>query len=156
MIYALYVLNRHGGVIFQKSLVCCNDEVDSLNAMLQQGSTFFILSKMAQQVSPVNGSGGIESIEFGDCVIECLTTQTGLQFICVADQSHQRVRELLASVYELYVNYVSKNPFSLPDQPIKADKWELHLDDLMQAQNYPPEPTATATLVSRAALLTGF
>ena len=157
MIYTLYVLNRHGGVIFQKSFVCCSEEADSLNSMLQQGSTFFILSRMAQQVSPVDNSCGIQSIEFGDYVVECLATQTGLQFICVADQSHQRVRDLLACVYELYADYVAKNPFSLPDQPIKAEKWEQHLEDLMQAQNHPPATTTeSVTLASRAALLTGF
>ncbi len=42
----------------------------------------------------------------------------------MADSTHQKVEELLAKVYELYSDYVLKNPFYSVDMPIR---WE-HCD----------------------------
>ena len=48
-----------------------------------------------------------------DCV--CL----GLKFIVLADHRQSKVEELLHKIYELYADYVLKNPFYSLDMPIK-------------------------------------
>lgn len=44
---------------------------------------------------------------------------TGVKFIVVVDKQQQKVSELLKKIYELYSDYVLKNPFYSLDMPIK-------------------------------------
>jgi len=44
---------------------------------------------------------------------------TGVKFIVVADHKHTKVEELLKRIYELYSDYVLKNPFYSLDMPIR-------------------------------------
>jgi len=38
-------------------------------------------------------------------------------------------------VYELYTDYVLKNPFYEVEQPIRCEKFDLHLNELMRQRN---------------------
>ena len=60
--------------------------------------------------------------------LTCLDTQdvhydyiysSGVKFIVIADKQQQKVSELLRKIYELYTDYVLKNPFYSLDMPIK-------------------------------------
>ena len=44
---------------------------------------------------------------------------TGVKLIVVADNKQQKVEELLKKLYELYADYVLKNPFYSLDMPIR-------------------------------------
>ena len=44
---------------------------------------------------------------------------TGVKFIVVADSKQHKVDELLRNIYELYADYVLKNPFYSLDMPIR-------------------------------------
>ena len=48
-----------------------------------------------------------------------LTFSTGVKFIVIADNKQHRVEELLRKIYELYADYVLKNPFYSLDMPIR-------------------------------------
>ena len=50
--------------------------------------------------------------------IHC-TVNVGVKFIVVADSKQQKVEELLRKIYELYADYVLKNPFYSLDMPIR-------------------------------------
>lgn len=43
----------------------------------------------------------------------------GIKFIIIADTKQQKVDELLRKIYELYSDYVLKNPFYSLDMPIR-------------------------------------
>ena len=43
----------------------------------------------------------------------------GIKFIVVTDHRQNKVEELLHKIYELYADYVLKNPFYSLDMPIK-------------------------------------
>ena len=43
----------------------------------------------------------------------------GVKFIVIADNKQQKVEELLRKIYELYADYVLKNPFYSLDMPIR-------------------------------------
>ena len=47
-----------------------------------------------------------------------------------------RVDRLLHEVYELYADYVLKNPFYEVEQPIRVESWELKLRMMMDAWNH--------------------
>ena len=43
----------------------------------------------------------------------------GVKFIAITDKQQQKVPDLLRKIYELYSDYVLKNPFYSLDMPIK-------------------------------------
>ena len=43
----------------------------------------------------------------------------GVKFIAITDKLQQKVPDLLRKIYELYSDYVLKNPFYSLDMPIK-------------------------------------
>ena len=51
-----------------------------------------------------------------------LLASLGIKFIIIADTRHQKVEELLRKIYELYSDYVLKNPFYSLDMPIRWDR----------------------------------
>ena len=53
-------------------------------------------------------------------------TIAGVKFIVVSDTKQQKVEELLAKIYELYSDFVLKNPFYSVDMPIRYE-WTTHL-----------------------------
>ena len=48
-----------------------------------------------------------------------ILTNAGVKFIVVADNKQQKVEDLLKKIYELYADYVLKNPFYSLDMPIR-------------------------------------
>lgn len=44
---------------------------------------------------------------------------TGVKFIVIADHRQPKVEDLLRRIYELYSDYVLKNPFYSLDMPIR-------------------------------------
>ena len=44
---------------------------------------------------------------------------SGIKFIIISDTKQQKVEELLRKIYELYSDYVLKNPFYSLDMPIR-------------------------------------
>ncbi len=44
---------------------------------------------------------------------------SGVKFIIVADTRQKKVEELIGKIYELYSDYVLKNPFYSLDMPIR-------------------------------------
>ena len=51
------------------------------------------------------------------CLFVCLSL--GVKFIVVTGKTQPKVPELLRKIYELYSDYVLKNPFYSLDMPIK-------------------------------------
>ena len=49
----------------------------------------------------------------------CAHLLIGVKFIVIADNKQQKVEELLRKIYELYADYVLKNPFYSLDMPIR-------------------------------------
>eukprot|EP00997_Jenningsia_sp_PLL12_P011377 NODE_8966_length_388_cov_26.581121_g8075_i0.p1 GENE.NODE_8966_length_388_cov_26.581121_g8075_i0~~NODE_8966_length_388_cov_26.581121_g8075_i0.p1 ORF type:complete len:88 (-),score=27.85 NODE_8966_length_388_cov_26.581121_g8075_i0:123-359(-) len=69
----------------------------------------------------------------------CLETPTAIKFVIVTDaftsNSDGKVESLLQSIYELYTDYVLKNPFYRVEQPIRIEAWETRLRALVEAAN---------------------
>ena len=94
------------------------------------------------KLSPSKQSSGIQCLEADSFKLYCFQTITGLcgvaaqsvvkipllplttciagvKFIVVADNKQQKIDELLKRIYELYADYVLKNPFYSLDMPIR-------------------------------------
>lgn len=67
--------------------------------------------------------------------ILCFTSPTLVKFFILLQASDKKEIEktkLGQRVYELYADYVCKNPFYEMDQPIQCDLFSIKVDELMK------------------------
>ncbi len=55
----------------------------------------------------------------------------------IADPKHAQMQKVLEQVYELYSDYVLKNPFYETEQPIRCEKFDMSMNDFIKAKNTP-------------------
>jgi len=128
MLHNLFVVNKAGGLIFHISFSSKTQLAG--NDTLRLASTFHSLHAIASQVSPVPHSGGIEVLQTDSVTVQCFQTLTGIKFFLTSDIDDKNLDHFLRKVYELYADYVLKNPFYELDQVIKCDLFESHLTQL--------------------------
>jgi len=130
MIYAIHIINKAGGLAFQKDF---NDGLAKLssNDYLRLAGTFHGVHAITSKISPLAGSSGIESLETEQFKLTCSQVQTGTKFIVITDLNHHGVDGNIRRVYELYADYVMKNPFQNPEMPIRCDRFELAIDRMV-------------------------
>jgi len=97
------------------------------NEKIVLASMFYPLYALAVQLSPDQGSSGIQELETDTFKLHCNQTLTGVKFIVVTDRNQQGVDQLLDKIYELYADFALKNPFYSLEMPIRADLFEEHL-----------------------------
>ena len=123
-LFALYIVNRAGTLIYQKNLAA-NMPTLSGNEYIRAGSTFHTLSSIAEQAAPVL-SAGIESIHTDAFTLRCLHSLTGFKFVILAERNANEsdLAEVLAGIYRNFSDYVQKNPFYTEGMLIKIDLFE--------------------------------
>jgi hypothetical protein len=124
--YQLFIINRNGGLVYSKSLSPAAPSL-STNDSLRLGSTFHGLHAIATQVAPIV-SGGIERLETETFVLHCFQTLTGIKFVATAAPGTPDLEGLLRGIYEVYSDYVLKNPFYEVDMPIRCELFHRYLD----------------------------
>ncbi len=60
---------------------------------------------------------------------------TGLKIIAIADPIHMSLDAPIRRIYELYSDYAMKNPFFMPDMPIRAELFDLSIQKLIKQIN---------------------
>lgn len=85
MIYSLYVINKSGGVIFQKDFI---DAValEDPNDYMRVGSMFHTFNVFAYEMAPVKNSGFMNTFETEYAMIRCYQTKTGTKFFVIGDK----------------------------------------------------------------------
>ena len=92
------------------------------------------LNAISAQLSPAHGCNGIELLEADTFDLHCFQTLTGTKFLLIVEPATPFVPSLLQRIYELYADYVLKNPFYEMEQPIKCDKFDLAVGQLVSDQ----------------------
>ena len=128
-----FIVSRSGGLMYTSAFSSRSCPKLSGNDSLDLASKFYTLHSIAAQISPVEGSGGIECLRVESFTLQCLQTPTGLKFFVTADPrtSSKILKDFLDSVYLLYVDYVLKNPFYVIDMPIRCELFDQHLEGLV-------------------------
>ncbi|KAK8807008.1 hypothetical protein WA158_003767 [Blastocystis sp. Blastoise] len=121
-VYSLYVINKSGGLIYSKDFL--GSPMISINEKLRLASTFHSLHAIATQFAPTLGSEGIESVEASTFSLQCLKTPTGLKFFCIAKPGASGLTDFLNKVYVCYSDYLMKNPFYEPENPIRFSSFD--------------------------------
>ncbi|KXZ42297.1 hypothetical protein GPECTOR_165g157 [Gonium pectorale] len=127
-IYSLYVINKSGGLIYNRP--------GMLNDRRRSGHS---LHAIASQLSPVPGCTGIELLEADTFNLHCFQaragsggTLTGTKFLLVVDPHASFIPTLLQRIYELYSDYVLKNPFYETEQVIKCELFDENVELLIR------------------------
>ncbi|KAF3919548.1 hypothetical protein ABW20_dc0102163 [Dactylellina cionopaga] len=128
VVYAVLILNKAGGLIYQRDF---NPGLQKLSAndYLILAGTFHGVHAITSQISPTNetASSGIEVLESENFVMRCFQTLTGTKFLIFAEPRQPNLDVVVRRVYELYADYVMKNPFYQIEMPIRSEGFDRHL-----------------------------
>lgn len=102
------------------------------NEKIVLASTFYPLFAIASQLSPEPKSSGIEMLETETFKLNCFQTLTGVKFILISEPSQTGMEILLKKIYELYADYVLKNPFYSLEMPIRCELFDTNLQSLLE------------------------
>ncbi|KAG5188389.1 Sybindin-like protein [Tribonema minus] len=133
MFLQLFIINKSGSLIFHQDLSPAAPRLSS-NDSLRLGSTFHSLHAIAAQVAPI-ASSGIEKLETATYRLRCLQTLTGAKFVITAQPNTPELEVVLQGIYELYTDYVLKNPFYELEMPIRCELFTQHLEKLVERYN---------------------
>ncbi|KAF5836619.1 component of TRAPP complex [Dunaliella salina] len=132
-IYTLYVVNKSGGLIYSRDFTSVA-KVD-LNDALRLASIWHSMHAISSQLSPVPGCTGVELLEADTFTLHCFQTLTGTKFLLVVEPNTPYVPALLQRIYEVYSDYVLKNPFYEVEQVIKCELFDEHLELAVRRHN---------------------
>ncbi|CAM9167764.1 unnamed protein product [Choristocarpus tenellus] len=144
MFLQLFVVNKSGGLIYNQNLSPAAPKLSS-NDWLRLGSTFHSLHAIASQVSPVPSSG-IEKLETDTFKLQSFQTLTGVKFVITAEAGTPDLGEVLQGIYELYTDYVLKNPFYELEMPIRCELFTSHLEELIERTTMAAPPGSKKSL----------
>ncbi|KAA8909485.1 Sybindin-like protein [Sphaerosporella brunnea] len=126
VILSILILNKAGGLIYQRDF---NEGLNKLssNDYLVLAGTFHGVHAITSRISPVPGSGGLEVLESDQFRVQCFQTLTGTKFLIFAEPHQPNIDVICRRVYELYADYVMKNPFYQIEMPIRCEQFDRQL-----------------------------
>ncbi|KAG0368605.1 Sybindin-like family-domain-containing protein [Gamsiella multidivaricata] len=132
MIFSIYIINKAGGLVYNKDYSEGLSKLTS-NEYLVLAGTFHGVHAITSKISPVPGSSGIEMLETDTFRIHCFQTLTGTKFLLVADPQQPSIDHTMKKIYEVYSDYCVKNPFQNPEMPIRSEQFDVHLLRLVKS-----------------------
>jgi hypothetical protein len=78
---------------------------------------------------------GIEVLETENFRLQCFQTLTGTKFLLFTEPQQPNVETILRKVYELYSDYVMKNPFYQTEMPIRCEAFDRGLGKYLRVLN---------------------
>ncbi|CAG8470932.1 5443_t:CDS:2 [Ambispora leptoticha] len=133
MIFSLYIINKAGGLIYQKNF---SEGLKKLtaNEYLVLAGTFHSVHAITSKISPVRNvtSSGLEVLEADTFKLYCYQTLTGTKFLIIADSNHPNIDLVLRRTYDVYSDFVMKNPFYTPEMPIRSELFDMNLAKLIK------------------------
>merc|ERR1712086_444386 len=104
VVYACFINNKAGGLIFHKNFVEIESAMSKANEYLQMAAIFDSMYAISRRMSPVPHSGnpacgGIQQLETDQFTLHCLRTDTGLKFFILTDPHSQGASNFLQQSY---------------------------------------------------------
>ncbi|POS87073.1 Sybindin-like protein, partial [Erysiphe pulchra] len=137
VVFALLIINKAGGLIYHRDFAEGLNKL-STNDYLVLAGTFHGVHAITTRLNPLHNShppslgpterpeapSGIEVLETENFRMQCFSTLTGTKFLLFTEPLQPNVDGIIVKIYELYVDYVMKNPFYQLDMPIRCEGWE--------------------------------
>lgn len=72
-------------------------------------------------------SSGLEVLDTENFRLQCFNTLTGTKFLLFSDTTQTNVDVIIRKTYDLYSDYVMKNPFYSLEMPIRCEIFDRKL-----------------------------
>jgi hypothetical protein len=145
-VFALLIINKAGGLIYNREFHAGLAKLGS-NDLLILAGTFHGVHAITRSLVPAAlhpatnnaqtfplRASGLEVLETSHFRLNCFQTVTGTKFLLVTEPAQPNVEVILRRVYELYTDFVMKNPFYTVDMPIRCLKFDGGLDVFIKAR----------------------
>jgi len=147
VVFTLLVINKAGGLIYSREFHSGLLRLES-NDLLILAGTFHSVHAITKNIAPpalhppANPSSqafpvrptGLEVLETSHFRLNCFQTMTGVKFLLVTEPGQANVELIIRRVYELYADFVMKNPFYTVEMPIRCQKFDGALDSYVKAR----------------------
>jgi len=77
-------------------------------------------------------ASGLEVLETSHFRMQCFQTLTGIKFLLFTEPQQPNIDTMIKKIYELYADYVMKNPFYTVEMPIRCEKFDRGLDGFVK------------------------
>lgn len=163
VVYALFIINKAGSLIYQRDFAEGLNKL-SINDYLVLAGTFHSVHALTTRLHPLahlspqshtpsivstnqnsqtslaplsrpEPPSGIEVLETENFRLQCFQALTGTKFLLFTEPTQPNVDVVVRKVYELYADYVMKNPFYVVEMPIRCDAWERKLQGYIRPLN---------------------
>lgn len=140
VVFALIIINKAGGLIYQRDFVQDGLNKLSSNDYLILAGTFHGVHAITSRLNPIHTSSkrsstqerpdppsGIEVLETEHFRLQCFQTLTGTKFLLFTEPDQPNVDSTIRKIYELYADYVMKNPFYQSEMPVRCESFDRKL-----------------------------
>ncbi|KAF2460055.1 sybindin-like family protein [Lineolata rhizophorae] len=153
VVFALLVINKAGGLIYNREFHPGLTKLSS-NDLLILAGTFHGVHAITRNINPagapqVPGGNnpnlppnpmsyqptGIEVLESSNFRLQCFQTVTGTKFLLLTEPQQPNVDTTMRRIYELYSDFVMKNPFYTVEMPIRCEKFDRSLDGFVKIKS---------------------
>ncbi|KAK0628537.1 Sybindin-like protein [Bombardia bombarda] len=149
-IFTLIIINKAGGLVYNKAFHDAGLNKISTNDYLVLAGTFHGVHAITTRLNPAKNvpdratitatpaapagiltrpepPSGLEVLETENFRLQCFNTMTGTKFLLFTDTTQTNVDVTMRRVYEMYSDYVMKNPFYQLEMPIRCDIFDRKL-----------------------------
>lgn len=146
VVFALLVINKAGGLVYNREFAPGLAKLSS-NDLLILAGTFHSIHAISRRLAPAATrpqkgastnfpvqASGLEVLESGSFRLNCFLTHTGVKFLLITEPAQPNVEVFMRRVYELYADFVMKNPFYTMEMPIRCAKFDNGLDQYIKAR----------------------
>lgn len=81
-----------------------------------------------------NRPSGLEVLESSHFRMQCFQTLTGTKFLLFTEPQQPNIDSMMRKIYELYSDFVMKNPFYTVEMPIRCEKFDRGLDGFVKVR----------------------
>lgn len=78
---------------------------------------------------------GLEVLETDRFRLTCFQTVTGTKFLLFTDPLMPNVDTVMKKIYEIYADYVMKNPFYQTEMPVRCEAFDRHLGTWLRGRS---------------------
>ncbi|KAI0197775.1 Sybindin-like protein [Astrocystis sublimbata] len=151
-ILALIIINKAGGLIYNRTFGEGLNQLNTNDYLVLAGTfhgvhaiTTRLCPAKAQPSSQQNGAGsipsrpdppsGLEVLESENFRLQCFNTLTGTKFLLFTDTLQANVDVAMRKIYDLYADFVTKNPFYQLEMPVRCDTFDRKLNSYIREVN---------------------
>jgi hypothetical protein len=122
--------------------------IQSLLFQLQLTKLFFSVHAITTRLNPLHSAAarsstdsrpeppsGVEVLETENFRLQCFQTLTGTKFLLFTDPNQPNVDTVARRVYDLYTDYVMKNPFYQMEMPVRCEVFDRRLVQYLRPLN---------------------